>query len=101
MPLKDKALPKIWIAKIRRTNTPVNEHARLCSDHFEDTCFESELLKTRRIASLRIHVERAMERIKNFRILDYTASKMMENGVIDQVFFTCCMLSNVHDPLIE
>ena len=31
---------------------------------------ESELLETRRIASLRIYVERAMERIKNYHILD-------------------------------
>ena len=31
---------------------------------------ESELLETRRIASLRIHVERGMERIKNYHILD-------------------------------
>lgn len=31
---------------------------------------EKELIATRRIASLRIHVERAMERIKNFHIFD-------------------------------
>ena len=31
-----------------------------------------ELVETRRIASLRIHVERAMERIKNFHIFDRT-----------------------------
>ena len=30
---------------------------------------ESELVETRRIASIRIHVERAMERIKNFHII--------------------------------
>ena len=30
---------------------------------------ENELIETRRIASLRIHVERAMERIKNYHIL--------------------------------
>ena len=31
---------------------------------------ENELIRTRRIASLRIHVERAIERIKNFHIFD-------------------------------
>ena len=36
--LKDKALPKFWFAKIRFTNSPGSEHARLCSDHFQDTC---------------------------------------------------------------
>ena len=30
---------------------------------------EEELVQTRRIASLRIHAERAMERIKNFHII--------------------------------
>ena len=31
---------------------------------------QSELVQTRRITSLRIHVERAMERLKNFHIFD-------------------------------
>ena len=31
---------------------------------------EKEVMVTRRIASLRIHVKRAMERIKNFHIFD-------------------------------
>ena len=30
---------------------------------------ESELVETRRIATLRIHVERAMEQVKNFHIV--------------------------------
>ena len=30
----------------------------------------NEMIETRRIASARIHVERAMERIKNFHIFD-------------------------------
>ena len=33
---------------------------------------EKELIETRRIASLRSHVEQAMERIKNFHIFDCT-----------------------------
>ena len=37
------------------------------------TQFEAqELVETRRIASLRIHVERAMERIKNYHIFNRT-----------------------------
>jgi len=28
-----------WLARIRRTNTPVNEHSRVCGDHFEAECF--------------------------------------------------------------
>ena len=37
------------------------------SGHFEDR----QLLETRRIATLRIHVEKAIERIKNYHILDF------------------------------
>ena len=56
---------RCWASKGVKVNLPpfMNE-----SGQFN----ESELLKTRRIASLRIHVERAMmERIKNYHILDF------------------------------
>ena len=42
---------------------------------------ESELVETRRIASVRIHVERAMERIKNFHIFDRIIPSSMSNIV--------------------
>ena len=57
-----------------------------------------ELIETRRIASLRIHVERAMERIKNYRIFDRTIpSSLME--VTEQMFFVCAVLTNFLPPL--
>lgn len=37
---------------------------------------EADMLKTRKIASLRIHVERALERIKNYHILDFIPFSM-------------------------
>lgn len=40
LPLENKELLSKWLAKIRRTNTPVNEHSRLCGDHFEADCFK-------------------------------------------------------------
>ena len=40
LPLKKKELLSKWLAKIRWTNTPVNEHSRLCGDHFEADCFK-------------------------------------------------------------
>ena len=39
LPLENKEFLSKWLAKIRRTNTPVNEHSRLCGDHFEADCF--------------------------------------------------------------
>lgn len=47
LPLEDKDLLAKWLARIRRTNTPVNEHARICGDHFEASCFVKKLGSTR------------------------------------------------------
>ncbi|PFX15204.1 THAP domain-containing protein 4 [Stylophora pistillata] len=62
---------------------------------------ENELLETRRIASLRIHVERAIERIKNYHILDFVPITLCRNGVIEMIFFVCAMLSNYLPPLVD
>ena len=34
LPLKNKALLKVWIQKIRRDNLPLNSNTRICSEHF-------------------------------------------------------------------
>ena len=57
-----------------------------------------ELIETRRIASLRIHVERCMERIKNFHIFDGVMPLSLMD-VADQMFFVCAVLTNFHAPL--
>lgn len=62
---------------------------------------EVDMLKTRRIASLRIHVERAIERVKNYHILDFVPISMCKNGIIDMIFFVCCMLTNILIPLVD
>ena len=36
LPLHNPSLLKEWLVKIRQENTPVNEHARVCSAHFKD-----------------------------------------------------------------
>ena len=38
LPLKNKKVLAKWIINIRRTHTPVNEHVRICSEHFEPSC---------------------------------------------------------------
>ena len=35
LPLKDPVLLKLWLIRIRRENTPVNEYSRVCSTHFK------------------------------------------------------------------
>ena len=57
------------------------------SDQFR----QRELTTTRKITNLRIHVERAIGRIKNFN------ANMA--SVTDQIVFVCAFLSNFHGPL--
>ena len=60
---------------------------------------ESDRVKTRRIASVRIHVERAIGRIKLFRILDSVPNSM--HNMANQIFFVCSILSNFQPTLVE
>jgi len=53
---------------------------------------EKEIVETRRIASLRINVERAMERIKNYHIFDKDIPS--SSTVANQIFFVSSVLSN-------
>ena len=57
-----------------------------------------ELVETRRIASLRIHVERAMERIKNYHIFDRTLPSSLTD-VAEETFFVCAVMCNFLPPL--
>ena len=49
---------------------------------------ERQLLETRRIATLSIHVERAIERIKNYHILDFVPITLCKNDIIDMIFLS-------------
>ena len=60
----------------------------------------NKMVETRRIASVRIHVEHAMERIKNYHIFD----KVMPASLTDlanQIFFCLFVLSNFWPPLCQ
>ena len=48
LPLDDREFLLKWIAKIGRTNTLVNEHSRLCTEHFKSSCFIKRTGSTRR-----------------------------------------------------
>lgn len=61
---------------------------------------EKEMLATR-IATLRIHVEQAIERIKNYHILDFVSVTLCKNGLINMIFFVCSMLTNFLPPLVN
>ena len=57
-------------------------------------------LETRRIASVRVHVERAINRVKNFRILQSIFQLSMAQD-LNKVWVICCYLVNFLPPLID
>ena len=59
-----------------------------------------EVTATRRIAESRIHVERAIARIKEFTILQGEVDVSLIN-VIEQVFQVCAWLTNFQTPIVK
>ena len=59
---------------------------------------DRETTETRCIASMRVHVERAMKRIKNYHISDRTIAASLTD-LADQMFFVCAILCNFWPPL--
>lgn len=54
---------------------------------------------SRKIASVRIHVERAMERLKNFNIINGIIPLQLKNS-LDQILTVITVLGNLNSPLV-
>ena len=59
-----------------------------------------ELDRTSTVANLRIHVERAFERTKSWKIFDRPLPILMLD-LAGQMFYVCSMLSNMQRPLVN
>jgi hypothetical protein len=59
-----------------------------------------DVTETQAIAHHRIHVERAIEKIKNFKIFDKQLPLSMV-GTHNQIWTVCCLLSNFQDPILK
>lgn len=59
-----------------------------------------EVTRARRISELRIHVERAMGRIKEFHIFDKKLRLSMKD-TFESVFHVCACLANFHGPMVK
>ena len=59
-----------------------------------------DVVRTQQIASLRIHAERAINKIKNFRIWQRVVPLSLF-GVVNQMWSVCAFMCNIHDPLIS
>ncbi|KAM7281221.1 uncharacterized protein ISCGN_006278, partial [Ixodes scapularis] len=60
----------------------------------------SDVVCTRKVARARVHVERAIRRIKEFHIFD-TPLPLNMADIADKIITTCALLSNFHGPLIR
>jgi hypothetical protein len=60
----------------------------------------SDVVKTKVVANLRIHVERAIERLKRFRILKGVMPITLV-PLSDNIIMTCAGLCNLLDPLVK
>ena len=67
---------------------------------FDIQLTRKEVEQTRRIAAVRIHVERKMEQIKNFRILQGTIPATKRNNANNFVLI-CTALTNLEPPLVK
>lgn len=60
---------------------------------------KEEVLATRKIARARIHIERAISRLKSFRILDFIMPNMREHAT--KIVQTCAALVNMQYTLLK
>lgn len=64
-----------------------------------DQMLAEDVIATQEIASLRIYVERAINKVKNFQIFDRVIPFSLFR-VVNQMWSVCAMLCNMQDPLI-
>jgi hypothetical protein len=60
----------------------------------------SDITETVKIGKHRVHAERAIARIKQFHILSGKL-RLSFFGIIDQIWLTCCLLTNFMSFLIQ
>jgi hypothetical protein len=68
---------------------------------FEETHRAVEVFRrSENISKVRIHVERAIQRIKTFHILD-GGEKLPMKDIAEQIFTICAYLVNLQSPIVK
>ena len=65
-----------------------------------DQMSAEDVIATQEIASLRIHVERAINKVNNFLLFDGVIPLSLF-GVVNQMWCVCAILCNMQDPIIS
>ena len=60
----------------------------------------SDVFKTKTVANARIHVERAIERLKRYKILS-NQLEFLYVEIFDDIISTCAALCNRHPALVK
>lgn len=61
---------------------------------------EGDVIKTQTVAQHRIHIERAIGKVRRFRIFSSEIPVTMV-GLINQILTVCCILSNFIEPILD
>ncbi len=65
-----------------------------------DQLSKEEVIESQTIASVCIHVERAIQRVKKFRLIRNEILLVL-HGSVNQIWTVCCLLCNFMPPLIQ
>ena len=60
----------------------------------------SEVAVGKRIARARIHIERVIGRLKEFRLLDHTLPLNLVD-LVDEIWIIACVITNIQPPLVK
>jgi hypothetical protein len=94
--MADKGFPKILTNTADNVVMVIPPRAKPRQKQFS----VEQMEETKKIAKVRIHVERAIQRVKTFNILNNRLSTDQFKH-IDQIFHLCCVLANFQPPLIN
>jgi len=92
--MADKGFPQIKTELLQRECTLV-----MPPFAFNQQFTEQEVLQGHAIASVRIHVERAIQRIKIFKILQHVNVDLFDK--LDDIVYFICIIVNNKEPLIQ
>ena len=93
---------KLWLTGFKIQDLLTPRGIRLNIPPFLQTKIQmtaNDVFLTKKIARLRVHVERSIGRVKEFKIFHDTLPASMWD-CISNVIYVCCMLSNFGPPLV-